>query len=187
MHSFYSVYSGQEKAIKQNINTSQNYYQVLHVQPDAPAEVIRASYHTLMRDLKIHPDLGGNQSVAALLNEAYETLSNRLKRAEYDREYGISHVGPQWDIYQAGDCSAHRTDGALSHQGDQYIPAVSCRHFNEPAKSNIKGSLICRKCATELKRKRRKWWMRIFRSTKYYTCPVCHNSVLWLSGLIITI
>jgi hypothetical protein len=63
-----------------------NYYRLLQVQPDAPIEVIRASYHTLMRELKRHPDLGGSSSHAALLNEAYGTLSNPTSRAEYDRK-----------------------------------------------------------------------------------------------------
>jgi hypothetical protein len=63
-----------------------NYYRLLQVQPDAPIEVIRASYHTLMRELKQHPDLGGSSSDAALLNEAYSTLRNPALRAEYDRK-----------------------------------------------------------------------------------------------------
>ncbi len=63
-----------------------NYYRVLQVQPDAPIEVIRASYRTLMRELKQHPDLGGSSSHAALLNEAYRTLSHPALRAEYDRK-----------------------------------------------------------------------------------------------------
>ncbi len=32
-----------------------DYYRVLHVQPDAPIEVIEAGYRTLMRTLKRHP------------------------------------------------------------------------------------------------------------------------------------
>ena len=63
-----------------------NYYRVLQVQPDAPIEVIRASYHTLMRELKQHPDLGGSSAHAALLNEAYKTLSKPPLREEYDRK-----------------------------------------------------------------------------------------------------
>ena len=62
-----------------------NYYRLLQVQPDAPIEVIRASYRTLMRELKQHPDLGGSSAHAALLNEAYSTLSNPTLRTEYDR------------------------------------------------------------------------------------------------------
>ena len=63
-----------------------NYYRVLHVQPDAPLEIIRASYRTLMRILKYHPDLGGDDWNAGLLNEAYDILGDADKRAQYDRE-----------------------------------------------------------------------------------------------------
>jgi hypothetical protein len=62
-----------------------NYYRILQVQPDAPVEVIRSSYRTMMRELKQHPDLGGSTSDASVLNEAYETLSNPDRRAAYDK------------------------------------------------------------------------------------------------------
>lgn len=62
-----------------------NYYQVLHVQPDAPLEIIRASYRTMMQKMRKHPDLGGNQGDAAAINEAYATLNNPMNRAAYDK------------------------------------------------------------------------------------------------------
>ena len=62
-----------------------NFYRVLSVQPDAPLEVIRASYHAIMQRLKVHPDLGGDHEQAALVNEAYWTLSDPHRRAVYDR------------------------------------------------------------------------------------------------------
>lgn len=62
-----------------------NFYQLLHVYPDAPDAIIQASYRTLMQKLKHHPDLGGSHSHAALINEAYATLSNPTARAAYDR------------------------------------------------------------------------------------------------------
>lgn len=61
-----------------------NYYEVLHVSTDAPPEIIRGSYRTLMQQLGHHPDLGGDTATAALINEAYAVLSNTERRAEYD-------------------------------------------------------------------------------------------------------
>ncbi len=67
------------------MNNRRNYYRVLQVQPDAPFEIIRSSYLTLMGKLKHHPDLGGDHWNASILNEAYDTLSSSHKRAEYDK------------------------------------------------------------------------------------------------------
>lgn len=66
-----------------------NYYEVLHVSRDAPLEIIRGSYRTLMQRMKHHPDLGGDAATAALINEAYATLSNAGKRAEYDARMDV--------------------------------------------------------------------------------------------------
>jgi curved DNA-binding protein CbpA len=62
-----------------------NYYRILHVQPDAPTEVIQASYRTLMQRLRMHPDLGGDHWNAAVINEAYHVLVDPGRRAAYDR------------------------------------------------------------------------------------------------------
>ena len=58
-----------------------NLYRILHVQPDAPEEIIRSSYRTLMTKLRRHPDLGGDHFTATLINEAYAVLSDPEKRA----------------------------------------------------------------------------------------------------------
>jgi len=69
-----------------------NYYRILQVQPDAPPEIIRASYRTLMKELGNHPDMGGEHSSAYLLNEAYETLKDSRRRSEYDRKLAMRPV-----------------------------------------------------------------------------------------------
>ncbi len=82
---------------------SRNYYEILHVSRDAPLEIIRGSYRTLMQRLRHHPDLGGDAATAALINEAYAVLSNAERRAEYDARMdvmahiaeGIADVAPE--------------------------------------------------------------------------------------------
>lgn len=69
-----------------------NYYRILQVQPDAPIEIIRASYRTMMRELKLHPDLGGSNFDASVLNEAYEALSDPQRRTAYDKELYLQYT-----------------------------------------------------------------------------------------------
>jgi hypothetical protein len=74
-----------------------NYYRILHVQRDAPTEVIRSTYRTMMQKLKMHPDLGGNHEDAALINEAFNVLSDPVLRAEYDASFAVGHPSAhQW-------------------------------------------------------------------------------------------
>lgn len=61
-----------------------NLYRILHVQPEAPLEVIRASYRTLMSTLRAHPDLGGDPEAAARINAAYAVLTDPERRRHYD-------------------------------------------------------------------------------------------------------
>jgi hypothetical protein len=65
-----------------------NYYRVLHVQPEAPVDVIRASYRVLMGPLRHHPDKGGDPATAALINEACAVLTDPARRRAYDAALG---------------------------------------------------------------------------------------------------
>ena len=65
----------------------------MQVQPDAAPDVIKASYRTLMQKLRFHPDLGGDQWNAVIVNEAYSVLSNSARRAAYDAEQRVQRMG----------------------------------------------------------------------------------------------
>jgi curved DNA-binding protein CbpA len=64
-----------------------NYYKLLQVDPSADPEVIAAAYKRLA--LKNHPDTNGASAEAKArmqaINEAYEVLSDPVRRADYDR------------------------------------------------------------------------------------------------------
>jgi hypothetical protein len=82
-----------------------NLYRILHVQPEAPVEVIRASYRALMSALRAHPDLGGDTARAAQINAAYAVLRDPVQRAAYDRslarrgssDSAFAPMGPEAD------------------------------------------------------------------------------------------
>lgn len=62
-------------------------YEILGIEKDATQEQIKIAYHTLAK--KYHPDVNDASNAAALfrlIKEAYETLSDPQKRAEYDNE-----------------------------------------------------------------------------------------------------
>lgn len=74
-----------------------NLYRILHVQPEAPLEIIKASYRSLMTKLKLHPDLGGDHEAAVLINQAYAVLGDPERRRRYDdllRRQGPPPAGP---------------------------------------------------------------------------------------------
>ncbi len=63
-----------------------NFYRILHIQPDAPMAVIKESYWVLMQKLVTHPELASPDWNVSLLNLAYSTLRDPLKRDVYDQE-----------------------------------------------------------------------------------------------------
>lgn len=63
-----------------------NFYRILQVQPDAPTAVIRNNYRILLQKLRMHPDLGGDQVNASLVNQAWQTLRDPTRRRTYDKQ-----------------------------------------------------------------------------------------------------
>ncbi len=71
-----------------------DYYEILQVHPRASQEMIKKVYRTLMGELGAHPDLGGDEERAKLINEAYAVLSDPEVRRAYDAARGLRVWGP---------------------------------------------------------------------------------------------
>lgn len=101
-----------------------DYYRVLHVDPEAPDEVIKASYRTLMQRMRMHPDLGGDHASAALLNEAFRVLGHAERRASYDRWLDVTrHLPLSADSF---DTDAHCAYCRTAHSVGDADPDRIC-------------------------------------------------------------
>lgn len=76
-----------------------DYYKILGVSQNASEEEIRKAFHKLAH--KHHPDKGGDEKKFKEINEAYQILSNKEKRTQYDK-FGQVFEGagptPGWDF-----------------------------------------------------------------------------------------
>jgi molecular chaperone DnaJ len=83
------------------MSAKRDYYEVLGVGRQASEEEIKKAFRRLAR--QYHPDVNRNSDAEAKfkeINEAYEVLSDRDKRATYDH---FGHAGPQGGFSGFGD------------------------------------------------------------------------------------
>ena len=77
-----------------------DYYQILGVAKNASEEDIKKAYRRLAHEH--HPDKGGDANKFKEINEAYQVLSNREKRRQYDQFGRAFDAGagmpPNWDF-----------------------------------------------------------------------------------------
>ena len=59
-----------------------DYYQILGISKDASHDEVKKAFHTLAH--KHHPNKGGDEKKFKEINEAYQVLSNKEKRSQYD-------------------------------------------------------------------------------------------------------
>ena len=104
-----------------------NYYRILHVQPEAPLEIIKASYRGLMTKLKAHPDLGGDHEGAVLINQAYAVLSNPDRRRRYDLDrQGLFATAPAPRAAQRRTGATAATRAYQRHGGGGAAARAAC-------------------------------------------------------------
>lgn len=73
-----------------------DYYQILGVNKDASDAEIKKAYRSLA--MQHHPDRGGDAEKFQQLSEAYATLSDPQKRAEYDNPQSFGFSGSQFNF-----------------------------------------------------------------------------------------
>lgn len=136
-------------ALAYRLNTMhnrRNYYRILHVQPDAPSEIIRSCYRTLMQTLKHHPDLGGDEWNASLINEAYDTLMDPQRRADYNRDLAERKRLPEFNRNK-NNSERKPQNQQPSAQTGNLCPFCETPWSADPA---VNPDAICSKCQSPL-------------------------------------
>lgn len=98
-----------------------NRYDVLGLRDDATPEEIKKAYRKLAA--KTHPDRNGEDMTPLFrsVQDAYETLSNPLKRAAYDRELNKASVPqPESAAYAGPQPSYHYEEAESQYAPEEY-------------------------------------------------------------------
>ncbi|HUJ76974.1 MAG TPA: tetratricopeptide repeat protein [bacterium] len=115
------------------------HYQVLQVDRDASPQVVQGAYRALLKNARLHPDLGGSQAEAQAINEAYAVLSHPERRRAYDAS--LAEAPRPADQHAAGAGPA-RT---------QYILICpACRKRNPVQPQQALEAILCSRCGARL-------------------------------------
>ena len=110
-----------------------DYYKILQVASDASPEVIQMAYKALAK--KYHPDLNPGQEEAMQekmkdLNEAYEILSDKDKRWQYNQSFyqneESSHYSESEPQRNSWTESSYRAQAETASQGSKTTSGKGC-------------------------------------------------------------
>lgn len=142
------------------MDNERNYYETLHVQQDAPDAVIKSSYRAIMQKMRCHPDLGGDEHQAQLINIAYSTLIDRVKRTAYDVE--IQNKKQRADLRAVNANKKTDNDGPKTNVDTKNGPSITfkscdfCGHASaagtQPINSNYQHTACCIQCGAPSKK-----------------------------------
>jgi curved DNA-binding protein CbpA len=80
------------------MQSDKDYYELLGIVPSADAQEIKSAYRNL--SFKYHPDRNNesqeSNKIMQEINEAYTTLSDPIKRREYDIPRGYCRIVPKF-------------------------------------------------------------------------------------------
>lgn len=164
-----------------------DYYNILGVSKDASVDDIKNAYKKLARIN--HPDKGGDKDRFQKIQEAYETLSDQNKRAQYDNPNPTNGMGGVNDMFSFGFdhpfFKHHRRHQQVVKKGDHmYTCKISLRdvYFGIVKKLRIQRTKICKTCMINCNRcggngvVSQHMQMGPFTQVIQQTCPHCNGS-----------
>lgn len=123
---------------RKNMTRIRTHYDNLKVMRNAPPEVIRAAYRSLSQ--KYHPDRNPSdpdaERIMLILNAAYETLSDPVRRAEHDEWIRATEAANEPKLTSSSS-SEHRST-ATSDQNDK--PTRTARDTSQAPLGNRRTS-----------------------------------------------
>ena len=126
-----------------------NYYELLEVSEKASQEVIKKAYTTLVK--KYHPDLqpDGEKKAAEEkikeINEAYEVLSDKIKREIYDRKLHVEKAKTENNDYsnvnlnsqkRTNNTNTYQNNSSKSNQSENNKKQTHKRVIHNPSMNN---------------------------------------------------
>ena len=122
-----------------------DYYKILGISREASTEEMKKAFHKLAH--KYHPHKGGDEKKFKEINEAYQVLSNKEKRAQYDKfgrvfEGGGPNAGPGFDFNWAWGGSSEGLDFDIGDLGDIFEDIFGFRRKGARQRDFKKGENI---------------------------------------------
>lgn len=110
-----------------------DYYALLEVPADADGTAIKRAY--LLAAKKAHPDAGGSTEQMQLLNTAYRTLSDHLKRTAYDKLYTLhtNVATSNLDLKEDGYNHPVSSDEDIIDE-DYFVDQLYSEYYEKPKK-----------------------------------------------------
>lgn len=114
-----------------------DYYSILGVDKSASQNEIKKAYHKLA--IKHHPDKGGDPDEFKKITEAYETLSDPVKRQEYDNPApSMDNIFDHFNHFSPFSHFKHQ-----QQQEKDYISNISIRYTLEQAYTGSSAKINC--------------------------------------------
>lgn len=92
-----------------------NYYEILEISRTATQDEVKAAYKKMAS--VVHPDKGGSAMLFRLVQEAYQVLSDPVKRKQHDSDLS----GPSGGSRQAGSQNSQQQQTQTSHSETNYV------------------------------------------------------------------
>ena len=116
---------------------NKDYYSILQINQNASPEIIEKAYKTLAK--KYHPDLQQtaeakkeSEEILKDINEAYEVLSNKDKKQEYDNTLKTSTISQEDfdNLHKQNEFLKNKINNLQNHANFDYNSSVNSNSYN---------------------------------------------------------